>query len=215
MHKIVCILGLQNLELTIKVELGMNIAEKLLKIYKCIDETCNSSVKLFDASRGHTSRSVGTTAYEERQKRLFDLAEERPDIIELLCKKGGHYYFKFEGQVVKIISSTRDPLGPNVFLENAFEGDELDLKDALRRIIFKADYDTSEHDVAVRECYYIEVDRNTGVVTKDIDILALHRHGYVKEVTTDQPKGVELPMPGLLPQEEKRKTIEDDTANDR
>lgn len=192
----------------------MNIEEKLFKIYECIDRTCNSSVKLFDVSK-HTSRSVGTAAYEERQNALLQMANDEPEVIQPLCKKSGHWYFKFQGRVIKIISSSRDPLGPNVFAKNAFETNELDLSDRLLRIIYKTDYDIAEHEANIRECHYIEVDRNTGNILFEIDILKLAANWYLEEVITSKSEEIQLPIPSLIPKKPKQDTQKDDNKNDK
>lgn len=175
--------------------------KKLLQIFDCIEKSCNSSVRIFDRTKGHSNRSVGITAYEERQQRLKDIAENYPNVIEFLCRKGGHNYFKFEGRTIKIISSPRETLNKNVFEKNMFErGEEFEKLDPLLRIIYRADYDLVANEAKILECHFLEINRNTGSVTQDINILDLikNREGYISEVITDTPDSVELPMSGLL-----------------
>lgn len=197
----------------------MAIEVKLLKIIECIDKTCSSSVKLFDVAK-HTSRSVGIAAYEERQKALLHLADEHPDVIEPLrkkdgtiIKKSGHYYFKFEGRAIKIISSFRDPLGANVFARNVFETDQMCLPtDPLLRVIYKADYDIDNHESTITECFYIEVDRGTGEVINEIDLLSLYERskGFIEEMVDNEPSEIELGIPGLIVKKDDRKDKEND-----
>ena len=179
----------------------LSYKEKLVKIYNCIEESCNSSVRIFDRSKGHSNRSVGFAAYEERQQRLKEIAVQFPDVIEFLCKKGGHNYFKFEGTTIKIISSTREFLGRNVFEKNAFEkGDVFESLDPLRRIIYSADYDLVANEAVILECHYLEIDRNTEQVIKEINLLTLTKgkEGYISEVVESDSDGIELPEGGLL-----------------
>lgn len=183
--------------------MALSFEEKLLKIYNCVEESCNSSVRIFDSDKGHSSRSVGFAAYEERSQRLKEIATDRPEIIEFLCKKGGHNYFKFEGKTIKIISSTRELLSPNVFERNAFEkGVEFGSMDPLLRIIYSADYDLEANEAVILECHYLEIDRNTHEVNKEreVNILALAKgkEGFISEVVDKEPDSVELPMGGLL-----------------
>ena len=178
------------------------LEDKLVRIFELIEQTCNSSVRRFNLEDGHSSRSVGFTAFEERQKRLQDLSEKHTDIIEFHCRKGGHNYFKFDGNALKIISSTRENLTPNVFEKNFVERGQDDLKcfDPLKRIIYKADYDIDGHEATILECYYLEIDRNTQLVIKEINILNLvkDRTGYISAVEKEVPEAVELPESNLL-----------------
>lgn len=193
--------------------MALSFEEKLLKIHGCIEESCNSSVRIFDQDKGHSSRSVGFAAYEERQQRLKDIALENPDVIEFLCKKGGHNYFKFEGKTIKIISSTRELLSPNVFERNAFErGAEFDSMDPLLRIIYSADYDLEANEAVILECHYLEIDRNTHEVTREINLLNLAKgkDGFISEVVDKEQDSVELPMGGLL---KKSTNITSDSIN--
>lgn len=188
----------------------MKLESKLLKIFECIDTTCTSAVQLFD-SRKHTGRSVGIAAYEERQSALMELAEMEPDVISPLCKKGQHQYFKFDGRSIKIISSLRDPLNSNVLNTNSVESEELDLNDPLLRIIFKTDYNIATHQSTVLECYYLEIDRNSGEVINEIDILHLTRirNGYLEPIDDSLPKAVEIPQVRLLSADDKKRKRRD------
>ena len=47
--------------------------EKLLAIFECVEKSCISSVRIFDEGKGHSSRSVGFAAYEERQQKMLEL----------------------------------------------------------------------------------------------------------------------------------------------
>lgn len=179
----------------------LSFEEKLLKIFDCIEKSCNSSVRIFDRKKGHSSRSVGFAAYEERQQQLKKMAEDHPEVIEFLCKKSGHYYFKFEGKTIKIISSIREELGKNVFEKNAFEkGDEFKDLDHLLRIIYSANYDLEANEAVILECYYLEIDRNTNQVKNEINLLELAKgkDGYITEVVDSDQDSVELPESGLL-----------------
>ncbi len=179
----------------------LSFEEKLIKIHGIIENSCNSSVRLFDHTRGHSSKSVGFTAYEERQKLLQEITAEFPEVIEFLCRKGSHDYFKFEGTTIKIISSTRGSLVKNVFKKNIFEkGDEFESFDPLRRIIYKADYNLEANEVVILECHYLEIDRNDHRVIKEINILKLvkEKSGFVAEVIDDAPAATDLPEASLL-----------------
>lgn len=180
----------------------MSIEEKLIDIYFCIENSCNSSVRIFDQQKGHSSRSVGFAAYEERQQRLLQMSLERPNLIEFLCKKGGHNYFKFEGQAIKIISSPRDSLAKNVFEKNMFEkkDEEFERFDPLLRIIYSADYDIESHEASISGCHYLKIDRNTGEVLEELNLLELAkgRVSLLTEVANTSPSGVELPAGGLV-----------------
>ena len=190
----------------------LSFEEKLIKIYGIIEKSCNSSVRIFDRKKGHSNRLVGTAAYEERQKLLREITTEFPEVIEFLCRKGSHNYFKFEGTTIKIISSIRESLGKNVFAKNIFEkGDEFESFDPLRRIIYKADYDLEANEVVILECHYLEIDRNDHRVIKEINILNLvnEKGGFVTEVVDDAPAATDLPEAGLLQKLEK--IVEDDS----
>ena len=183
--------------------MALSFEEKLLKIYDCIEKSCNSSVRIFDQNKGQSNRSVGFAAYEERQQMLKKTSAELPEVIEFLCKKHGHDYFKFEGKTIKIVSSTREQLAPNVFDKNFFErGDELDSLDPLLRIIYSAEYDLESNEAVILECHYLEIDRNTHEVNKETEInilkLAKGKDGFVSEVVDKEPDSIELPMGGLL-----------------
>lgn len=194
----------------------MNFSEniKLLKILECIEESCNSSVRIFDSKKGHSRRVVGFAAYEERQQKLKNLSGEHPDVIEFLCKRGLHYYFKYEGKTIKIISSPRDILSKNVFDRNVFERDDDEFQnfDPLVRIIYKADYDLTQNEAMLLECYYLEIDRNNHNVLKEVNLLRLSKEkgGFITEVASEQIKEVELPAGSLLI---KAKTKDQDTNN--
>ena len=192
--------------LLIEGDIKMDKKDKLLEIFRCINSTCNSSVKIFDTSRGHTSRSVGFAAYEERQKSLLDLSLSNPDIIELICRKGGHNYFKFEGRTIKIISSSREVLSPNVFEKNICEKGEygeFDMGDNLLRVIYKTDYDLENNEALILECHFLEIDRNTNEILDEIDILYLskERAYFVEAIEEDIPEEVQIPEPGLVGKE--------------
>ena len=189
--------------------------DKLLAIFECIEESCTSSVKIFDEGKGHSSRAVGFAAYEERQQKMLELAETRPDVLEFLCKRSKHNYFKFEGKTIKIISSSRNPLNKNVFDRNAFEreDDEFGGFDPLIRIIYKADYDLVENTANLLECNYLEVDRNSHQVIHEINLLELaHENGgVITSIQTEEADAVELPAGGLLftRKEHKKSSSED------
>ena len=179
----------------------LTFEEKLVKIYDCIEKSCNSSVRIFDQNKGHSNRLVGTAAYEERQKLLKEITLEYPEVIEFLCKKGSHNYFKFEGTTIKVISSIRESLGRNVFAKNIFEkGEEFESFDPLRRIIYKADYDLESNEVVILECYYLEIDRNNQNVVKEVNILKLatEKYGYVTGLSPEMPEEKEIPAANLL-----------------
>ncbi len=175
---------------------------KLLKIFSCIEASCNSSVRIFDDKKGHSNRSVGFAAYEERQQALKEVSEGHSDIIEFLCKKHGHNYFKFEGRTIKIISSPRGNLTKNVFDRNAFERDDGEFGnfDPLIRIIYKTNYDLENNEATLLECHYLEIDRNTHNVLKEINLLELSKEkgGFLIEVSSEKVKEVEIPAGGLL-----------------
>lgn len=191
----------------------LSFEEKLLQIYGCIEESCNSSVRIFDNKKGHSNRSVGITAYEERSQRLKEKATDHPDVIEFLCRKGGHNYFKFEGKTIKIVSSSREQLAPNVFDKNIFErGIEFESMDPLLRIIYSAEYDLEANEAVILECHYLEIDRNSHEVKREINILDLAKgkEGFISEVVDNEPDSVELPMSGLL---KKSTKITNDSIN--
>lgn len=181
--------------------MALTFEEKLVKIYECIEKSCNSSVRIFDRDKGHSNRLVGTAAYEERQKLLKEITLEFPEVIEFLCKKGSHNYFKFEGVTIKVISSIRENLGQNVFAKNIFEkDDQFENFDPLRRIIYKADYDLEANEVVILECYYLEIDRNNNNVLKEVNILKLatESYGFVAGLTPEMPEEKDIPAAGLL-----------------
>lgn len=188
--------------------------DKLLEIFTCIEASCNSSVRIFDRNKGHSNRAVGFAAYEERQQALKEVSERGSDVIEFLCKKHGHNYFKFEGRTIKIISSPRESLSKNVFDRNAFERDDDEFGgfDPLIRIIYKADYDLENNEVTILECYYLEIDRNTHNVVKEINILNLSKGkgGFIAEVASDKVKEVELPAGSLLAKTKVKNTTSND-----
>jgi len=176
--------------------------EKLIELFYLIERSCNSSVRIFNVDKGHTSRSVGYAAFEERQKKLRDLATTRPDIIEHHCKIGSYDYFKFEGRTLKIVSSSREVLASNVFEKNRVEvrQEEFDQFDPLLRIIYKADYDLDAHEASILECHFLVIDRRTEVVLHEVNLLqlAIDRSGAISEVASAAPDAVELPAGGLL-----------------
>lgn len=195
--------------------MGAKLEDKLLEIYRCIEESCLSSIKIFDKKKGHSNRSVGFTAYEERQQKLIDLSNQKPDVIEFLCKKGGHAYFKFEGKTIKVISSTRENLSPNVFEKNMFERDqELHIHDALDpllRVIYKVDYDLDNKEARLLECAFLKIDRNSREVVDEINIMSLARKaGTVPEgISRQEPDEIDLPQ-GMLIQVTKKEIANND-----
>ena len=176
--------------------------DKLVRLFNLIEKSCNSSVRIFNADKGHSNRSVGFTAYEERQKALRDLSEVHPDIIEFYFRKAGHDYFKFEGKSLRIISSPRENLARKVFERNSVEKlqEEFGNFDPFRRVIYKTDYDIDAHEATILECYYLEIDRNTEEVLYEVNILKLSKDksGYPSEVANTKADAVELPSGGLL-----------------
>jgi len=186
-----------------------SLEKKLLAIYECIEKSCISSVQIFDENKGHSSRAVGFAAYEERQQKMLELAQEHPNVIVFLCKKNKHNYFKFQGKTIKIVSSPREPLGKNVFDRNTFERDEEEFGnfDPLIRIIYKADYDLIENSATILECHYLEIDRNTHEVIREINILKLanENSSIITEVKTGKEEAVDLPAGGLIPSDKKNK----------
>lgn len=179
----------------------LSFEKKLIKIYGIIEKSCNSSVRIFDSKKGHSNKSVGFTAYEERQTLLKKIATEFPEVIEFLCRKGSHDYFKFEGTAIKIISSIRERLGKNVFEKNIFEkGGEFESFDPLCRIIYKADYDLEANEVVLLECCYLEIDRSNHNVLREVNILKLanEKSGFLSAIVDDAPAAAELPEAGLL-----------------
>ncbi len=184
----------------------MKQQEKLIEIAKVIDESCKSAVKRFEPGK-HTGLSVGVAAYEERQNALTNLGLKNPEIIEPLPKIKNRQYFKFDGQVVKIISSPLEPLGANAETKNILEQEELNLGDTLKRIIFKTSYDIDSHEAEMIECHYIEIDRVTSEVVKEIDVLSLYQQskGYVDSVNLSKPEPVEIPPANLFGTLKKKK----------
>jgi|GEM_PF-2448342 len=190
--------------------------EKLLLIFECIEGSCTSSVKIFDSEKGHTSRSVGFAAFEERQKKILELSERRPDVIEFLCKRGQHNYFKFNGGVIKIVSSPRDGLGTNVFERNVLEREEFSEFDPLIRIIYKTDYDLMEKDATLLECHYLVIDRNTKEVLEEINLMDLAKEsdGVIRQVNSKQPDAVDIPAASLLDKIEELKSPKDRNSDE-
>ena len=188
--------------------------EKLLAIFECVEKSCISSVRIFDEGKGHSSRSVGFAAYEERQQKMLELAEQRPDVLEYLCTRNKHNYFKFEGRTIKIVSSPRKPLHKNVYDQNTFERDDKEFGDfdPLIRIIYKADYDLIENTATLLECHYLEVDRNTHQIIREINLLELANEsdGITTGIQTEKAEAVDLPAGSLLSKLEKdQKSSED------
>jgi len=185
--------------------------DKLIELFHLIEKSCNSSVRIFDIDKGHTSRSVGYAAFEERQKRLRDLATARPNVIEHHCKIGSYDYFKFEGRTLKIVSSPREVLTPNVFEKNRVEvnQEEFEQFDPLLRIIYKSNYDLDAHEASILECHFLVIDRNTKAVLHEVNLLELakDKSGAISEVADTAPDAVDLPAGGLL------KSIEVETEN--
>lgn len=182
--------------------MSAQLKAKLVRLYGLIEQTCNSSVRRFNREKGHTSRSVGFTAYEERQKKLKDLSKEHPDIIEFLCRKGCHDHFKFEGKSMKVVSAARENLGRNVFDKKSVEREQEEFGnfDPLIRVTYKADYHIDDHEANILECHYLEIDRNTEEVINEYDLMRLAKDNsaVTSELAQTLPTAVELPESGLL-----------------
>ncbi|MBL4602978.1 MAG: hypothetical protein JKY84_09535, partial [Emcibacteraceae bacterium] len=133
---------------------------------------------------------------------------------EFLCKKGSHYYFKFTGKTIKIISSTRDTLGKNVFDRNTMEraDEEFGNFDPLVRVIYKTDYDLIDNTATLLECHYLEIDRNTHQVINEINLMKLAQNpdSIITEVVVDTAEPVDIPAGGLMPKDKKDINISND-----